>query len=468
MGDFVTFDSFIDRSMIYPGRVVHGDLRPMHCVLAHVKSFPYKTVFFQFWQRDDERGLLECSRSAYAFASFNRLLDIYRTRCIKYQYCKRSIGPVATAFYKEHVVILDLKAHKGSNPLIDAALECDLSTCMMLPIFDPSSKSIIGVVECTVKNPTLLLPIFLELKCALERNNLSLRMPKPVFDWRSSISKEIVEGLKMVCESHALTFAQAWAFNYDDDDDQVVLRFCGGYSIYSDDGFYNWNDAIRLKKGEGLVGRALLTRQPHLYRNIHKITDNDAALVLHCTNTKSTCLVMCASNTLLRKQSFVFQFVWPCTRDALVLFDTLLFTLRKYLPSFEFAFTEQLIDDAYGQINSSSEAPKALNETRTSADANDDDDDDDDDVAIFATYRNQASLFYLPSASAFEIVMEKLKMEFELNPASTYKVEYEASPRIWSGLECLESCWRVANRGVVKLRVRAEGAQVGWKWKRSC
>ncbi|MFS7951214.1 hypothetical protein Hanom_Chr07g00592281 [Helianthus anomalus] len=131
--------------------------------------------------------LLEVNMKMYsAFAgvtSFPLKRIIFQSCCTKYRYSVvegdssdnpppwfiSGGGPVVTAFLNHFPeVVLDLRALQGSDPLVDCGLECDLMCCVMLPVFHVGSSDCVGVVECSMKHPTLLLPMFNELKCELE------------------------------------------------------------------------------------------------------------------------------------------------------------------------------------------------------------------------------------------------------------------------------------------------------------
>ncbi|KAL8216744.1 hypothetical protein R6Q57_023581 [Mikania cordata] len=125
-------------------------------------------------------------------------------------------GLPVTAFLNHFPeVALDLRVHQGTS-LVDIALECDLTCCMMLPIFYRDSSQCLGGVECSMKHPALLLPIFNDLKCELKRNGLSMyhlegRWPyKAIPGDVEPVKIEIEKGLKIACESHHLTLAQVW------------------------------------------------------------------------------------------------------------------------------------------------------------------------------------------------------------------------------------------------------------------
>ncbi|KAK1425245.1 hypothetical protein QVD17_20593 [Tagetes erecta] len=480
----LTHGGFIDPSRIDPGREACPPIEretsdeKIFSAFVRAKSFPLHRIIFQFWRQRAVGGrmVLDCSRSSYAVLIYNLLHAKYRSLCIKYKYSIDnpnanppwiiSGGPVVTAFLNHFPeVIVDLRSYQGSNPLVDCALECGFLCCMMLPIFDHDSRCIIGVVECSMKHHALLLPIFNDLKRELEKEGLSIyHVPGPYKaisgDWETA-KTEIENGLKIACESHHLTLGQVWvSYDSDENDDQMKLVKLSSYfgNVDSDMSsfkeFYDTFDVIFLKKGEGLVGRTLETQQSHFCRDVYKLSDNkEGVLALLYANNKSvyTCLVICLRSTHTGELEYAFEFFWPCNRQYIL--ETLILTLRKYLPSFKFAYGDQL-GDLLTVVDVKKSSSEALNETNA-----------DDDVAIFAAYRHEASLFYLPSSSTFENIMNKLNNVFQLDPARTYKVEYQASPSRWSSLVSLESCRRIDDMGAIKLRLQAEGRQVGWQWK---
>ncbi|KAJ0795064.1 hypothetical protein HanPI659440_Chr04g0146091 [Helianthus annuus] len=480
----------------------------MYSAFAGVTSFPLKRIIFQFWrpQIDHGRLVLQCLRNPYAVSTYNLRLGKYRSCCTKYRYSVvegdssdnpppwfiSGGGPVVSAFLNHFPeVVLDLRVLQGSDPLVDRGLECDLMCCVMLPVFHVGSSDCVGVVECSMKHPTLLLPMFNELKCELEE-----AIPGDL----EPAKTEIENGLKIACESHDLTLAQVW-ISYESDHHaldmtkRMFLVKMSGYSVDSNDDplssvkdFYDKLDVIYLKTGNGLAQKTLQTHQPHLCRNIYKLSDNSGVLALLSASTKSkkcASFVICLRSTDTRELDYAFEFFWPQSRHHLILLDALLATLRKHLPSFKFASGEQLGDelsvvdvDGYSSrlvkvlLGNENELSEASNETRTSvgvkrksiagqSDLNHPE-GEDDDLAILASYRSKPLLFYIPSSSTFEYVLEKLNKEFELDPARTYKVEYKVSPGHWSSLVCLESC---RGMDLIKLRVLPEGREVGWRWK---
>lgn len=86
-------------------------------------------------------------------------------------------------------------------------------------------------------------------------------------------------------------------------------------------------------------------------------------------------------------------------------------------------------------------------------------DDDGDDLVIVALYKDDATLFLIPSSSTLALAKEKINQAFRLDPSSTYKLQYEANEGQWFSLnddECFQSCIifrKRADKNYVKLRV---------------
>ncbi|KAI3686907.1 hypothetical protein L1987_80597 [Smallanthus sonchifolius] len=386
-----------------------------------VKSFPFSRIIFQFWRPLDDGGrlVLESFRNTYAVSPYDRLLrDKYLFSLIDNNHNPNPAwiirgGPVVTAFLNHFP-------------------------------------------ECSMKHPALLLPIFIELKRELQRVGLSIYHLQGSCSYKATDLEpakiEIKKALEIACESHDLSLGQ-------------VYTCC-----------LNFYDEFDVSMGEGLVWKTLQTHRPHLCRNIYKLSDNRGVLAL-LSKSKCASFVICLRSTHSGDVDYALEFFWPCSRNNLILLETLLLTLSKYLPSFKFASGEQLGDELFvvdvenSSLNKilpvkklSEATPKASYQSPLT-NINNDDDYDDDDLAVLATYRNESMLFYLPSSSTFENVMEKLNKEFELDLARTYKVEYEVSPGQWSSLACLESCRRIEDMGLIKLRVLATVGEVRWRWR---
>ncbi|XP_076927814.1 protein NLP7-like [Bidens hawaiensis] len=466
----------------------------IYSVFAGVKSFPFKTIIFQFWRPVSDL-VLAPSPKVYAAPPFIRLLrDKYRPRSLKYQYSIHegrdnnhpawiiSGGPVLAAFRNRFPeAVLDLRELSGS-PLVDVALECELTCCVMLPVF--LADECLGVVECSMKHPSHLLPIFNEMERELEKVGLSIYHVQGKWPYKTipgglePVKVEIEKALGMACESHGLSLGQVW-ISYESENNLMSLVKLSWYSVDSDEDpmssikdFYDKFDVISLNKGDGLVSKTLQNHKSHLCRNIYKLRDNRGVLALLSATTKCASFVICLRSSHTGELGYAFEFFWPHSWNHLFTLEVLLSTLKKYLPSFNFASGGQLDDEVFvvdvgnSYLGSESRLVKVPQGNEDEGDGDGDGDYDvDDDLAILATYRNEILLFDLPRSSTFEDLMVKLKEEFELDPAWTYKVEYEDFPNKWSSLVNLESCRRKEDMGLIKLRVLGEGIEVGWRWR---
>lgn len=142
----------------------------------------------QFWvpvERDGFR-LLSAIDQPFVLEDLDPRLCKYRLFCVKKHY---SIDDVynniqvddedddddddimitpATAFtnlFPE--IIVDLRVNKG-NTFVDCALDCELTSSILLPVFNnQTTSSCVGVVECCMRVNGLFI-VFNELKHALE------------------------------------------------------------------------------------------------------------------------------------------------------------------------------------------------------------------------------------------------------------------------------------------------------------
>ncbi|KAJ0504012.1 hypothetical protein HanHA89_Chr12g0454641 [Helianthus annuus] len=451
----------------------------------NVKSFPLKRIIIQFWEPLEIIAgvrVLSCFGNPFALSPVNYRLRKYRSLCVRYYYAIIlnnndglqvdhpdmiiSGAPPATAYLNLFPeVVLDLGLHRGT-PLVDLALECELTCFMMIPVF--SEAGCVGVVEVSMRIPADLIVIFNDLKRQLKEVGLCICPP-----WRfvrpykalsvgdlTLATTEIRKALQVVVQSHAITLGQVW-MPYESRRCQMSRMLLGklpGYCVVNPAGvhlssielFFHGFHCLPLKMGEGLVGRTLATRQPHLCRNIHKLSDNRGVLAVLSANFKCASFVICLTSSLTGEVNYVFEFFWPQTLDHLALMEALLLTLREHLPSFKYASGARLGDellvvdvDNSSSSGSASTPLKIFPRNKSSAAGRKrtrasvvmkreslegqseltniiNSEGEDDDLIIFAVYK-----------------------EFELNPAGTYKIKYQVLPGEWYSLTdgtCLKSC----------------------------
>nr|XP_043635597.1 protein NLP4-like [Erigeron canadensis] len=248
LGNFETKVYFEENKESFPGRRVfwsqnlqqnsneiHGKVKSAFSSI----DVPRLKGLIQFWAplaTTEGRHLLSTSDQPFVLEDLDPRLCKYRLHSVRYQYSiddhndNTSIisnGFVATAFHNRFPeVLLDLRqmisiedGRSTKDPLVYSALNCDLTSSILFPIFYHSS-SCVGVVECCMKVTGLLI-IFNQLKSALERVGLTTYpiqegLPDMTMDSFKRVRDEIEDALKFVCESHHLALGQVWIPYYDD------------------------------------------------------------------------------------------------------------------------------------------------------------------------------------------------------------------------------------------------------------
>ncbi|PWA81867.1 NIN-like protein [Artemisia annua] len=278
---------------------------------------------------------------------------------------------------------------------------------LVFPVFDysPQTKncsfsSCVGVVECFIKESLSLVQLFVALKNAMQIVGLSTLQECQIYDTIPGLTHaadEIQNALQTVCASHGLPFGQVWIpyetknSHHHVPDNQTTkgihLLKLIGYCDYHDGDlmsslkeYYCSCDLFPLRIGEGLVGKALETYEPFFCSNIQELRLHDYwRLMSH--NIECSCLAIS-----LRTNDnivFAFEFLWPTSRNHFILLESILLTLKRCFPSFNFASGAQIGDELHVldvenstgsglgffkifDKNTSSQISKALEERRRS------------------------------------------------------------------------------------------------------
>nr|XP_043622379.1 protein NLP6-like [Erigeron canadensis] len=285
-------------------------------------------------------------------------------------------GPPATAFLNHLPELVgDMTSLKGSSPLMDAALDCELKCYFMLPLFDPStSPYCVGVIECSVEDFELF-TIFKEMTHALKSVGLK-------YTPCQTRTREIKEALEIVCESPDLAAAQVWIpyknpsslEGIQTNKQMFAVKYTGYCSADLDDDhllsavkdYYDTCDTLPLKIKHGVVGRILETYKPHFCIDIYEPCANKEMRnkkllgLLPATNNKEignkklsellpatvecSCLGICLRSIDTGDLDYAFEFLWPRKRNYIILLEALFSTLKRCLPSFKFASGSKLGD----------------------------------------------------------------------------------------------------------------------------
>ncbi|PWA63194.1 NIN-like protein [Artemisia annua] len=172
------------------------------------------------------------------------------------------------------------------------------------------------------------------------------------------VTDEIEEALVIVCESHDLPAAQVWIpyenenylpFEPCADGTQTKGKFAVklvGYCVDSDDRLckscHDTCDTLPLKIEDGLVGKTFETYQPHFCTNIYDMgryerTRDNTLLAFLSATARCSCFVICMRSIDTGDLIYAFEFLWPQTRNYLILLESMLLTLKRCLPHFKLA-----------------------------------------------------------------------------------------------------------------------------------
>nr|GEU65787.1 hypothetical protein [Tanacetum cinerariifolium] len=324
---------------------------------------------------------------------------------------------------------------------------------------------------------------------------------------------EIEQALEIVCEAHDLAVAQVW-IPYENENrvtswagsvtkQMLAVKLTGSCVDSSDDilspikNYYHICEMLPLELGDGLVGSALQTNEPHFCKNIYELpmTDNKKKPLQKMSSlTKCSCFVICLRSIDNGDLDYAFEFLWPRSRNHFILLESLLLTLKSCLPNFKLASGEQLGNkispilkalEAEDCISSSglkcNTPPKQLprectrqqygrptNENaenltgwqltnfvkrklsdvcESESDSNDDS-PNQDILIINAEYADDVFRIHLPiSLATLAVVKEEINKRCKLNPG-TCKVKYLDEDEDWilmtsdAHLRRCISCWR--------------------------
>ncbi|KAJ9555798.1 hypothetical protein OSB04_010412 [Centaurea solstitialis] len=316
-------------------------------------------------------------------------LDKYRLCSLNYQYdidCTNLggeyqpmiiSGAAASAFLNRVPELLPDPRVYQRNPLVSCALNCGLKYSVLLPLYDPPQNCCVGVVECSMESSDQFLNMFHNLNTKLQKVGLKTYDARQLLQNKTicglqQAKDEIDEALKIIFHKHGLENAQVWIASKEANHVTLLstleavetTRMLGikltSYSIdwNDDEDDYNWcfsrfqkyNDAcniLPLKMEEGLAGKTLQNYEPHFIKKVSKLSDEDKPQRLLYINTESSCFVIYLRSIKTDDLVYVFEFLWSTNRNIDILFEALLLTLKRCLPSFKFASGAELGDELF-------------------------------------------------------------------------------------------------------------------------
>ncbi|BFG32020.1 hypothetical protein CerSpe_182940 [Prunus speciosa] len=228
-------------------------------------------------------------------------------------------------------------------PRLGHAQHCNVQGTLALPVFEPSGRSCVGVLELIMTSPKInyasevdkvckaLEAVSLKSSEILDHTSMQIQICN---EGRQTALTEILEILTVVCETHKLPLAQTWVPCMH----RNVLAYGGGLkkSCTSFDGscmeqvcmsttdaaFYivdapmwHFREACvehHLQKGQGVAGRAFLSRNACFCRDITQFCKTDYPLVHYARMFKLTsCFAICLQSTHTGNDDYILEFFLP-------------------------------------------------------------------------------------------------------------------------------------------------------------
>jgi hypothetical protein len=226
-------------------------------------------------------------------------------------------------------------------PRLNHAISYNVHGTVALPVFDPSAQSCIAVVELIMTSKKINYACEVDKVCkALEAVNLKsteiLDHPNVQIcnEGRQTALVEILEILTVVCEEHKLPLAQTWVpCKY-----RSVLAHGGGLkkSCLSFDGscmgevcmstsdvafhvidahMWVFRDACvehHLQRGQGVSGKAFITRKPCFSKDIRKFCKLKYPLVHYARMFGlAGCFAICLQSSYTGHDDYILEFFLP-------------------------------------------------------------------------------------------------------------------------------------------------------------
>ncbi|KAL7189105.1 hypothetical protein ACSBR1_038883 [Camellia fascicularis] len=251
------------------------------------------------------------------------------------------------------------------NPLRDQALRCQIEVSSAIPVFDPSNHLCVGVLEIasTATAKEFLVDYrndWLDLLNCLEEVGLesSISVEERCSEIFLSVEKfkalnEISKVLEVVCKDHGLPLAQAWAPCEVDWTCSALVKGDIFHVICDSTTYEYWkfnrtNTVSRLRKGQGVVGRAFSSPNVLFCKDVTQLSIIDYPMAHFARYHKlGCCFAICLQSSCTGNDIYVLEcFLPPSSKDYYGNQQTalrkILETMKKIFHTFKFASGEEL------------------------------------------------------------------------------------------------------------------------------
>ncbi|XP_059654627.1 protein NLP7-like [Cornus florida] len=314
-------------------------------------------------------GELTSSDQPFALTQLDERLLGYRKHCLECKFIvdgdEEQLGIPGRVFrQKSQEGTTDVRYYSSKEyPQRNFAITCDIEASVAFPVFQPWSKDCVGVLEFVTNNTR---NITLDWTCNYFLRNALKIDNKGNRDARD----EIYKWLKVVCSTHKLPSAQMWvpcrhhrtvaddgsmdnsSDTFDTSSMGKVLHFQRAASYGQDNSnptakFLGICTLNNLQKGQGIVGRAYLSRKLCFCRDITQFSLSEYPFLPEARRFGLVgCFTICLQNTCTRHDDFVLEFFLhheiTCDEDPSTFFCSILKTMKQHFPRFKLASGEEL------------------------------------------------------------------------------------------------------------------------------
>ncbi|PRQ16619.1 putative transcription factor Nin-like family [Rosa chinensis] len=228
-------------------------------------------------------------------------------------------------------------------PRLDHAQHYNVQGTLALPIFEPSGRSCIGVIELIMTSQKInyapevdkickaLEAVCLKSSEILDHTSTQIQIRN---EGRQNALTEILEILTMVCETHKLPLAQTWVpcmhrnvlaygggmkkscTSFDGSCMEQVCMSTTDVAVYIVDAhMWGFREACvehHLQKGQGVAGRAFLSRNACFCRDISQFRKTEYPLVHYARMFELTSsFAICLQSTHTGNDDYILEFFLP-------------------------------------------------------------------------------------------------------------------------------------------------------------
>ncbi|XP_043716224.1 protein NLP7-like isoform X2 [Telopea speciosissima] len=371
------------------------DLVPRECLikermmqaLRYIKESTDKHVLAQVWApvKHGNQYVLTTSGQPFVIDPHNNGLLQYRTVSLTYMFSvdgrnDENLGLPGRVFWQKLPEWTPNVQYYSSKeyPRRKHALHNNIKGSLALPIFEPSGKLCVGVLELIMTSQKINYAPEVDKICkALEAVNLKssdvLDHPSQICnEGRQKALAEILEILTVVCETHKFPLAQTWVpcrhrsvlangggvkrscTSFDGSCMGQVCMSTTDVAFYVVDArMWGFRDACaehHLQKGQGVAGRAFSSLRSCFSRDITRFGKTEYPMVHYARMFGLTsCFAICLMSTDTGSDYYVLEFFLPPSitdcKEQEALLDSLLETMKLHFRSLRTASGKELEEE---------------------------------------------------------------------------------------------------------------------------